>query len=298
MAKTTSENDNLFWKSSNVQHSFGGSWTRRKLEVLEKYFAAFNNALSKQKFTRLYIDAFAGTGRCDIKVAGEKKSIDGSARRALATVPSFHEFYFIELRPKKLNVLNALKTEYPNKIIHVIQGDTNTTLKALCEQQVWNDKRAVLFLDPFGMQVEWGTLEAIAKTGSIDVWYLFPYSALYRQVPKNARALDADKETALTRTLGTSTWRNAFYDENRQQDLFTDNTNDVRHIEHWQMLEFVSTLLKGLFPAVTDPKVLYKNSNPRKLGSPLFALYFAASNPSPKAYRLATKIARDILDKL
>ena len=42
-----------------------------------------NTALSKQSFTRLYIDAFAGTGRCDIKVDGEKKTVDGSARRAL-----------------------------------------------------------------------------------------------------------------------------------------------------------------------------------------------------------------------
>ena len=71
-------------RSSEDQHSFGGVWTRIKLEALEKYLVAFNTALSKQSFTRLYIDAFAGTGRCDIKVDGEKKSIDGSARRALS----------------------------------------------------------------------------------------------------------------------------------------------------------------------------------------------------------------------
>jgi len=79
-------------------HSFGGVWTRIKLEALGKYIAAFNLALSKQNFTRIYIDAFAGTGRCEIKVAGGKKSIEGSARRALATEPGFHKFYFIESR--------------------------------------------------------------------------------------------------------------------------------------------------------------------------------------------------------
>jgi len=46
----------------NDQHSFGGSWTRIKLEALEKYLKAFNTALSKQTFTRVYIDGFAGTG--------------------------------------------------------------------------------------------------------------------------------------------------------------------------------------------------------------------------------------------
>jgi three-Cys-motif partner protein len=73
-------------KGPDDEHAFGGIWTRIKLEALEKYLLAFNTALSKQTFTRIYIDAFAGTGRCDIKVDGEKTSIDGSARRALAPI--------------------------------------------------------------------------------------------------------------------------------------------------------------------------------------------------------------------
>ena len=94
--------DGNFSRAPNDHHSFGGAWTLIKLEALEKYLMAFNIALSKQNFTRLYIDAFAGTGRCDVKVDGEKRSIDGSARRALATNPPFHRFCFIELQKKML----------------------------------------------------------------------------------------------------------------------------------------------------------------------------------------------------
>ena len=286
-------------RSSEDQHSFGGVWTRIKLEALEKYLVAFNTALSKQSFTRLYIDAFAGTGRCDIKVDGEKKSIDGSARRALTANPSFHKFCFIELRPKKLAALNALGAEFPGKTIEVIQSDANTALKTLCSQHQWNSERAVLFLDPFGMHVDWSTLEAISKTGAIDVWYLFPYAGLYRQAAKNADALDADKEASLTRVLGTDEWRQVFYAQNRQTDLFGGSNGDVRETDHRQMLEFVSKRLKGLFPAVTEPKVLYQGGDSKNpSGAPLFALYFAASNPTPKAYGLAMKIAKDILDTL
>lgn len=162
-------------KGPDDEHAFGGIWTRIKLEALEKYLVAFNTALSKKNFTRIYIDAFAGTGRCDITVDGEKTSIDGSARRALATDPPFHKFCFIELRPKKLAALKALETEYPDKSIEVIRDDANAALKTLCDKYLWRDERAVLFLDPFGMHVEWTTLQAIAKTGAIDVWYLFPY---------------------------------------------------------------------------------------------------------------------------
>lgn len=286
-------------KEPDDEHAFGGIWTRIKLEALQNYLVAFNTALSKQNFTRIYIDAFAGTGRCDITVDGEKTSIDGSARRALATDPPFNTYTFIELRAKKLAALKTLEAEYPGKSIEVIQDDANAALKRLCEKYAWRNERAVLFLDPFGMHVEWTTLQAIAKTGAIDVWYLFPYSGLYRQAAKNADAMDSDKEESITRLLGTDEWRQVFYAPKRQGSLFGGDDGDEREADHRQMLGFVSKRLKELFPAVTDPKILYQagdSKNPS--GAPLFALYFAASNPSPKAYGLATKIARDVLNAL
>ena len=286
-------------KGPDDEHAFGGIWTRIKLEALGKYLVAFNTALSKQNFTRIYIDAFAGTGRCDITVDGEKTSIDGSARRALATDPPFHKFCFIELRTKKLAALKALEDEYPDKSIEVIHDDANAALKSLCEKHPWHDERAVLFLDPFGMHVEWTTLQAIAKTGAIDVWYLFPYSGLYRQAAKNADAMDADKEESITRLLGTDEWRQVFYTPKRQASLFGGDDGDERDADHHQMLDFVSQRLKGVFPAVTAPKVLYQGGDSKNpSGAPLFALYFAASNPKPAAHGLATKIAKAILDTL
>lgn len=281
------------------EHSFGGVWTLIKLEALVRYLVAFNNALSKQNFTRVYIDAFAGTGRCDITVDGEKKNVDGSARRALCINPPFHKFCFIELKARKLAALRALEAEHPGKSIEVIHDDANAALKAICGNYDWRNTRAVLFLDPYGLHVEWPTLEAIAKTGAIDVWYLFPYSGLYRQAAKNTDAMDSDKEESITRILGTDEWRGEFYAPQRQASLFGGESGDNREADHHQILEYVSMRLKGLFPAVTEPKVLYQagdSKNPS--GAPLFALYFAASNPSPKAHGLAIKIAKDVLNAL
>lgn len=48
---------------------FGGDWTERKLEALDKYLRAYARALSKTKFKRVYIDAFAGTGYREQKVS-------------------------------------------------------------------------------------------------------------------------------------------------------------------------------------------------------------------------------------
>lgn len=286
-------------KGPDDEHAFGGVWTLIKLGALEKYLIAFNNALSKRNFTRIYIDAFAGTGRCDINIDGTKTSVDGSARRALSANPPFDKYYFIELKAKKLAALKALEAQYPEKSIEVIRDDANAALKALCQKCQWRNERAVLFLDPFGMNVEWSTLEVIAKTKAIDVWYLFPYAGMYRQAAKNADAMDSDKEESITRLLGTDEWRKVFYAPRRQSSLFGGNDGDEREADHHEMLKYVSKRLRVLFPAVAEPKILYQagdSKNPS--GAPLFALYFAAANPSPAAYGLALKIAKDILNAL
>ena len=91
-------------------------------------------------------------------------------------------------------------------------SDANAALKTLCGRYQWRSERAVLFLDPFGMHVEWSTLEAIAKTGAVDVWYLFPYAGLYRQAAKNADALDADKEASRLCNLFSVNFRGVGHD--------------------------------------------------------------------------------------
>lgn len=280
------------------QHAFGGPWTILKLAALEKYLAAYTLALSRQNYTLLYIDGFAGTGQCDVTMNGTKTTVDGSARRALLSHPPFHHYCFIELKAKNHFALTDLKAEYPKKSIQIVQGDANEALGTLIEKYNWKNTRAVLFLDPYGFQVNWSTLEKIAKTEAIDVWYLFPYAGLYRQAAKNSSALDQDKIDAITRILGTGEWRHKFYAPSRQAVLFGVESEE-REVNHHEMLKYVSARLRTIFPAVTEPKILHQggdSSNP--CGAPLFALYFAVSNPNHRAHGLAKKIASAILDGL
>jgi hypothetical protein len=53
------------------------------------------------------------------------------------------------------------------------EGDANRAIQSAIKQDGWKDTRAVLFLDPYGMEVEWKTLEAIAATGAIDPVFAF-----------------------------------------------------------------------------------------------------------------------------
>jgi three-Cys-motif partner protein len=166
---------------------FGGDWTEDKLSRIKEYHEAYNKALKNQPFNREYVDAFAGTGYREVTCEATDEAmlfpelaapdvrqfLDGSARIALNVEPGYHRFTFIEKKPDKVIELRKLKAEFANKDIRIEEGDANTLVQSLCRES-WNYRRAVLFLDPFGMQVSWQTLEAVAATKSIDAWILFP----------------------------------------------------------------------------------------------------------------------------
>jgi three-Cys-motif partner protein len=90
----------------------------------------------------------------------------------------------------------------------------------------------VMFLDPYGMDVEWATLVAIAATQAIDVWFLFSLSGLYRQATRRSSDIDSDKRAAITRILGTHVWEQELYSDMGQANMFGEQekqrTADVR----------------------------------------------------------------------
>ncbi|MBT4287474.1 MAG: hypothetical protein HOD92_09045 [Deltaproteobacteria bacterium] len=46
---------------------FGGSWSNEKLEIIKGYLGIYTNALKRQPFGLIYIDAFAGCGHRENK---------------------------------------------------------------------------------------------------------------------------------------------------------------------------------------------------------------------------------------
>ena len=67
-----------------------------------------------------------------------------------------------------------------------------------------------------------------------------------------------------------------------------------------QMVDFVESRFKTLFPVVLKPLVLRQPRNDGKQGPVLFALFFAMSNKARKAIGLATRIfngAREAVER-
>lgn len=296
---------------SDAGQKFGGGHTEDKLTRVAKYLKAYTTALKNQGFRLLYIDAFAGTGYREtptaamedvqedmfsgaipVDIENLKNLMKGSARLALEVEPPFDEFHLIEANRSRWSALKGLATEFPylsNRISFVL-GDANKEVTRICRDTAWgNETRAVAFLDPFGAQVEWATIEAIAATEAIDLWYLFPLMAVVRMTPRDGIVPEAWAKR-LDRMLGDTNWREAFYARDSAPDLFGDHalhkTTQVNRVE-----QYLLSRLRTVFPAVSN-KVLHL---PEEEGRTMFLLVFACANPKPRAMGLALKIADDIL---
>jgi three-Cys-motif partner protein len=186
-------------------HEFGGEHTQEKLEAVGNYLPAYTTALGK-RFTLYYVDAFAGTGECDITVQGKKVRVQGSASIALKCAPPFHKLFFVEKIAGRVRTLKKLAEGAQGRDISIVQGDANAEVPTYLAR-LTRSERAVVLLDPYGMTVDWTTVVQIAATKLADVWYLFPLSGLYRQAALDSRNIDPSKEAALTRIMGPHDWK-------------------------------------------------------------------------------------------
>lgn len=274
---------------------FGGVWTEEKLNVLREYLQFYCVALKNQPYKLVYIDAFAGTGRCKIKPGdtGADRVIDGSAKIALDCSPGFHEYRFIEAKKKHQEELQQLIDAHPRGTSATIgKRKAEDVLEPMLLGYNWNRTRGVLFLDPFGLQCSYRMLQAISSTKALDVFFLVSLAGLYRQAAVVESNIDEGKAAKLTNFLGTAAWRDAMYSPPAQSDLFGEQPRQRER--GWEaILQFTTNRLEELFPYVGEPNLIGSAK-----GAPLFALYFAVANDSKPALALATKVSKEILSRL
>lgn len=293
--------------SSGKAHRFGGDWTSAKLDVLAGYLASYTKALKDTPFKKAYIDAFAGTGYRtlrgseadpalsgllfpDLAESAPQELLDGSARRALRVSPQFDRYIFIERHGQRCAQLEALRDEFPDLAgnISVFHGDANQSIRDLCEKN-WNMHRAVLFLDPYGMQVEWETIAAIAATNAIDLWLLFPLGIGVNRLLTKSGDIPPSWRKRLDTLLGTSDWYDEFYEIESERDLFGEDREHVVKAPMNTIGHYFIERLKTVFAGVAEnPGVLRNSAN-----CPIYLFCFAAANE--KGAPIAIKIANHLL---
>jgi three-Cys-motif partner protein len=152
-------------------------------------------------------------------------------------------------------------------------------------------------LDPYALQVDWATLELLAKTRCVDAWYLFPLHDVTRQLARRRSGV-GPKEKRLDKVLGTA-WRELYElppptNEMYARTLFGSipefAKEEYRKATKAQIEAWFKSRLETIFSYVSEPLPLFSNIKQQK-----FSLFLTVANPSTPAINLAKKFHRHVL---
>lgn len=293
---------------------FGGSWSESKLGCVEDYAKAYLQVMSGQHWATLhYIDAFAGRGRQTLKCAADETPDEaelendeaeteaflvGSALRVLRasrqSQRGFDHFTFIDAHRPSCEELRAAVSDEGPEILASCDfkcDDANEALDACLTTIDWHPGRALVFLDPFGLEVRWETVERLAATGACDVWYLFPLGGVIRMMT-NSGQIPERWRVRLDELFGTSDWYDEFYPTS-QGSLLGEDDMPIKDASTAHVVAYIRKRLATAFPAVSDAAIL-RNGN----GFPLFALVLGIANRSKSAQVPALRIGNHLVRRL
>ncbi len=271
-------------------NQFGGSWTEKKMEIVVSYAKAYLTIMKEQLWAKtIYFDGFAGSGI--IETDENEDIVKGTALRILDIVEpaSFDLYYFVEIdESHKLQLEKRVQENYFGRNAHVVRADCNTKLIRMSEFMRSNKNyRALAFIDPYGMSVNWASIESLKGLG-VDLWILVPTGMGVNRMLKTDGNISESWYLKLEKFLGLSKEeiKKIFYKEINMQDLFGDDvtihfkeTNSVNKIH-----KLYKERLKTIFKDVSEPFVLRNSTN-----SIMYHFMMATNNPT------GLKIANDII---
>lgn len=211
-----------------------GPWSVWKTEILLGGYLPLFAVASKRSDHRTFIDCFAGVSRNVERDTG--REIKSSPRQALEAQPPFTHLLGFELPENAARLQAALDAEFPGRAIRIVVGDANAKIDE--GLRWWFDQRvglrgpylgaALAYLDPNSMELEWTTVETLARFGRTppapDAWVrprpiemliLFPTGPLKRSLPQAGKAEAAPSAYAkVDKLFGDNSWR-PIYDDQR-----------------------------------------------------------------------------------
>lgn len=185
----------------------GGTYARAELQVVQEYLNMAMTAVKRRPWrSSFYIDLQAGPGKNNL----DGKFELGSPLIALNCPIPFENYRFNEADPNLANVLAQRIASSPlGNRVKILQQDVNRAVDAVCAEITAIDKIYregifssfnIAFLDPEGLEMEWSTVEKLAKMQRMDLIINFSTSGINR----NYRREDSDK---IDRFFGTTDWR-------------------------------------------------------------------------------------------
>lgn len=299
-------NDNVVLEPQS--RSWGGKWTIQKLDAFEKYVSAYLTIMNKNRdnynWELIYFDGFAGSGSkkddilnellLDLFSEEEFEDLDvykGSSERILQISQRGFDYYYFIDNDKNANKglkqkLKPYTKKNAEKKIVFRSNDANNEIIKL-SQAMHRDKKykSLVFLDPFGMQINWESIEKLKDTNT-DLWILIPTGVIVnRLLDRKAKLTHLNKLTSFF-GLSEDEIRKKFYEVKKANTLFGEVTVIEKVKEPiGKIAELYVGKLKEIFNFVTsEPLVLYNKKN-----VPIYHFAFASNN------QVAQKIAGQII---
>ncbi|MBQ5714139.1 MAG: three-Cys-motif partner protein TcmP [Bacteroidaceae bacterium] len=289
--------------------SWGGQWTEDKLDAFEKYVKAYltimNSNRDKYRWKLIYFDGFAGSGSrtvlsdnnreenslfAEYNILDEVDTYKGAAERVLNIEQrGFDSYFFVDKDNDSSKKLQQKLSKYEDsRELIFITSDANAELHKLADR-MRRDKSisSLVLLDPFGMQVDWASIENLRNTRT-DLWILIPTGIIVnRLLDKNGELTHIER---LKSFFGKDEGflREYFYRQKQEQTLFGE-INIIEKIEHpiKRIAELYIQRLGEIFKNVTpEPLVLFNRKH-----TPIFHFACASNNQT------AIKIASEIIGK-
>jgi three-Cys-motif partner protein len=219
----------------------------------------------------------------------ETQIYKGAAERILNLKNKFDYYYFIDLNENSLNRLQ--EKLIPFNMDHCLQfrkGDANDNIKKMANALKQDKKiKALVLLDPFGMQINWESIELLRGTAS-DVWILIPSGVIINRLLDRKGNLSNINKLCSFFGMTEEEIRKEFYKENISQTLFGEQTSINKVQEPIRKItDLYIKRLHGVWKHVTQEPLIMKNTR----NVEIFHFAFASNNS------VGLKIAMDIIGK-
>jgi len=183
-----------------------GAWAEEKYRLLQGYARVFATSM-KNKWKRVYVDLFAGSGRSRIKNTG--RIVLASPLLALEIPDRFDRYIFCEKADDKIDALRKrVASNHSDTDVRFVHGDANQLVDdILAEFPPHSGTSKVLafcFADPYSLDnLKFSTIERMSSR-FVDFLILIPTDM---DANRNMHRYSAPDNKTLDDFFGTSEWR-------------------------------------------------------------------------------------------
>ena len=195
------KNETLLCEDDGLLIPEVGPWTEDKFDLIRLYCQIFSSAM-KNKWTRVYIDLYAGSGMCRIK--GSSQVLLGSPLIAMSVDAPFDRYIFCESNPERFSTLKArVEKGFAKHDTVLIAGNFEDHISEICSK-IPSNSLALCFVDPFDCDFDIEHLKTISKCArGVDFLCLL---ALQMDAKRNLHHY-LQPDSKIDRMIGNKTWR-------------------------------------------------------------------------------------------